>query len=159
MAQTKPFTWYGYDDAPAFAGMKADNSVDVCDSFASEGGVNPGDVVVRGTDTQKQCKVPAAVTSTDTILGIAVHVHREPPEQGVAYYEDGYVLPVMSFGDIYVVAGGDVKAGDPVAVTIDKGKVTYSKGTKSDSANTIVPGLTFLDDGAKNDLVRIRVRL
>ena len=139
--------------------MKADNSVDVCDSFASEGGVNPGDVVVRGTDTQKQCKVPAAVTSTDTILGIAVHVHREPPEQGVAYYEDGYVLPVMSFGDIYVVAGGDVKAGDPVAVTIDKGKVTYSKGTKSDSANTIVPGLTFLDDGAKNDLVRVRVRL
>lgn len=159
MAQTKPFTWYGYDDAPAFAGMKADNSVDVCDSFASEGGVNPGDVVVRGTDTQKQCKVPAAVTSTDTILGIAVHVHREPPEQGVAYYEDGYVLPVMSFGDIYVVAGGDVKAGDPVAVTIDKGKVTYSKGTKSDSANTIVPGLTFLDDGAKDDLVRVRVRL
>lgn len=159
MAQTKPFTWYGYDDAPAFAGMKADNSVDVCDSFASEGGVNPGDVVVRGTDTQKQCKVPAAVTSTDPILGIAVHVHREPPEQGVAYYEDGYVLPVMSFGDIYVVAGGDVKAGDPVAVTIDKGKVTYSKGTKSDSANTIVPGLTFLDDGAKNDLVRVRVRL
>lgn len=159
MAQTKPFTWYGYDDAPAFAGMKADNSVDVCDSFASEGGVNPGDVVVRGTDTQKQCKVPAAVTSTDTILGIAVHVHREPPEQGVAYYEDGYVLPVMSFGDIYVVAGGDVKAGDPVAVTIDKGKVTYSKGTKSDSANTIVPGLTFLDDGAKDDIVRVRVRL
>lgn len=159
MAQTKPFTWYGYDDAPAFAGMKADNSVDVCDSFASEGGVNPGDVVVRGTDTQKQCKVPAAVTSTDTILGIAVHVHREPPEQGVAYYEDGYVLPVMSFGDIYVVAGGDVKAGDPVAVTIDKGKVTYSKGTKSDSANTIVPGLTFLDDGAKDDIVRMRVRL
>lgn len=159
MAQTKPFTWYGYDDAPAFAGMKVDNSVDVCDSFASEGGVNPGDVVVRGTDTQKQCKVPAAVTSTDTILGIAVHVHREPPEQGVAYYEDGYVLPVMSFGDIYVVAGGDVKAGDPVAVTIDKGKVTYSKGTKSDSANTIVPGLTFLDDGAKDDIVRVRVRL
>lgn len=159
MAQTKPFTWYGYDDAPAFAGMKADNSVDVCDSFASEGGVNPGDVVVRGTDTQKQCKVPAAVTSTDTILGIAVHVHRELPEQGVAYYEDGYVLPVMSFGDIYVVAGGDVKAGDPVAVTIDKGKVTYSKGTKSDSANTIVPGLTFLDDGAKDDIVRMRVRL
>lgn len=159
MAQTKPFTWYGYDDAPAFAGMKADNSVDVCDSFASEGGVNPGDVVVRGTDTQKQCKVPAAVTSTDTILGIAVHVHREPPEQGAAYYEDGYVLPVMSFGDIYVVAGGDVKAGDPVAVTIDKGKVTYSKGTKSDSENTIVPGLTFLDDGAKDDLVRVRVRL
>lgn len=159
MAQTKPFTWYGYDDAPAFAGMKADNSVDVCDSFASEGGVNPGDVVVRGTDTQKQCKVPAAVTSTDPILGIAVHVHREPPAQGAAYYEDGYVLPVMSFGDIYVVAGGDVKAGDPVAVTIDKGKVTYSKGTKSDSANTIVPGLTFLDDGAKNDLVRVRVRV
>ncbi len=159
MAQTKPFTWYGYDDAPAFAGMKADNSVDVCDSFASEGGVNPGDVVVRGTDTQKQCKVPAAVTSTDTILGIAVHVHREPPEQGVAYYEDGYVLPVMSFGDIYVVAGGDVKAGDPVAVTIDKGKVTYSKGTKSESANTIVSGLTFLDDGAKDDIVRVRVRL
>lgn len=77
----------------------------------------------------------------------------------MAYYEDGYVLPVMSFGDIYVVAGGDVKAGDPVAVTIDKGKVTYSKGTKSDSANTIVPGLTFLDDGAKDDIVRMRVRL
>ena len=155
MAQTKPFTWYGYDDAPAFAGMKADNSVDVCDSFASEGGVNPGDVVVRGTDTQKQCKVPAAVTSTDTILGIAVHVHREPA-QGDAYYEDGDVLPVMSFGDVYVVAGGDVKAGDPVAVTVAGKKVTYTKGTVGDSA---VNGVTFLDDGAKDDLVRVRVRL
>lgn len=155
MAQTKPFTWYGYDDAPAFAGMKADNSVDVCDSFASEGGVNPGDVVVRGTDTQHQCKVPSAVTHTDAILGIAVHVHREPA-QGDAYYEDGYVLPVMSFGDIYVVAGGDVKAGDPVAVTVTGKKVTYTKGTAGDTA---VTGLTFLDDGAKDDLVRVRVRL
>ena len=36
MAQNKLFTWYGNEDRPGIAGMKADTTVDVVDSYAAE---------------------------------------------------------------------------------------------------------------------------
>ena len=50
------FNWYAVENDKAFAGMKADSTLDVCDSFASEGGVNPGECVIRGTDKARQIK-------------------------------------------------------------------------------------------------------
>ena len=157
MAQVKPFNWYGNEDAPAFAGLKADTSVDVCDSFCSEGGVNPGDAVIRGTDKSSQCKAVTATTDAASVLGIAVHVHREPQETSSdSYYEEGYNLSVMTFGDIYVEAGGDVVAGTGVGLAIDgtTKAITYITAATS---NTI-DGATFLDSGAKGDIVRVRIR-
>ena len=45
----KVFEWYASEDAKGFPGMKADSTTHVIDSLMSEGGINPGDVVIRGT--------------------------------------------------------------------------------------------------------------
>ncbi len=153
MAQVKPFTWYADQDAVGVPGMKADTAVDVVDSFAAEAGINPGEVVIHGTNADQ---VKAAATATDGAkgIGIALHVHREPASG--KYYEAGYEVPVLTSGDVYVKAGGDVTAGDKADIAIgDDGEMTF---TKTGGTNT-VPGVTFLDAGTKGDIVRVRVRL
>ena len=64
-------------------------------------------------------------------------------------------MPVLTFGDVYVVAGGDVAAGDKAdAAVAEDGSISF---TKSAGANTI-PGAVFLDAGSKGDIVRLRIR-
>lgn len=148
MAQQKPFTWYQQGMAPGFPGMKANATADVVDSFACEGGVNPGEPVVRGTDPEHQAK-KAAVSGKP--IGIALHIHKEPPASDTeAYFPDGYSLSILTSGDVYVTAGGDVAVGDPVAYDLANG---YIKGTE-----TTPSGNMFMESGAKGDIVRIRVR-
>lgn len=153
MAQNKPFTWYADQDAIGYPGLKADTTTDVIDSMAAESGINPGDPVIRGTK-EGQVKVATAAIDGKKVIGVAVHVHREPAEDD-AYYEAGYAVPVMTFGDIYVIAGGDVAPGDAVDIAIGDGKTLVF--TKSAGTNT-VPNMTFLDKGAKGDIVRVRIR-
>lgn len=145
MAQMKPFEWGAAGNAPGYAGMKADVTADVIDSFACEGGCNPGDLVMRGTDAERQAK---KAENGGKPLGVVVHIHKEP-ENG-AYYPEGYALPIMTSGDIWVTAGGTVAAGDPVAYDAAKG---YTKGTE-----TAASGNMFLTGGAEGDVVKIRVR-
>lgn len=124
--------WYGSEYDKAFAGMKADSAFDVCDSYASEGGINPGEAVIRGTDKVRQIKT-ATVADVDKIIGVAVHNHKDIPESG-KYFEDGYSVSVMSFGDIYVLAGGEVTAGDGVTISIDsEGEMSFVKATSGAS--------------------------
>ncbi len=148
MAQNKPFQWYSDGNAPGFPGMKADAAVDVVDSFACEGGCEPGDLVIRGTDKEAQAK--AAAAANDVPLGIVLHTHKEPAEGTENYYPAGYALPVMTAGDVWVKAGGTVAAGDPVAFTLTKG---FTKGTETTSSGNV-----FLTGGDEGDVVKIRVK-
>lgn len=152
MAQAKPFTWYG-EDAPAFKGQLADTTAHVIDSFASEGGVEPGTLVMRGTDTSKQVKQINADTDSAKAIGIAVHVHKEPE---TPYYPTGYSVPVITFGDVYVEAGADVKAGDAVAIKTNGDHVDYV-ASSTDEAKALT-GFTYLDSVSQGEIVRVRVR-
>lgn len=152
MAQAKPFTWYG-EDAPAFKGQLADTTAHVIDSFASEGGVEPGTLVMRGTDTSKQVKQINADTDSAKAIGIAVHVHKEPE---TPYYPTGYSVPVITFGDVYVEAGADVKAGDTVAIKTNGDHVDYV-ASSTDEAKALT-GFTYLDSVSQGEIVRVRVR-
>lgn len=152
MAQAKPFTWYG-EDAPAFKGQLADTTAHVIDSFASEGGVEPGTLVMRGTDTSKQVKQINADTDSAKAIGIAVHVHKEPE---TPYYPTGYSVPVITFGDVYVEAGADVKAGDTVAIKTNGDHVDYV-ASSTDEAKALA-GFTYLDSVSQGEIVRVRVR-
>ena len=148
------FNFYALNQDKGYPGMKANVTVDVVDSFASEGGVNPGEAVYRGTNPDKQVKAVAAAADISKVIGIAVHTHKDPNETG-KYYEEGYSVPVMTSGDIYVVAGDDVVAGTPVAMKIGTdGPAFVSVG---DSATTI-SGMTYLTSGAEGDIVAIRIR-
>lgn len=154
--QSKPFAWYG-EDAPAVVGMKADLTNSVIDSFASEGGIEAGDLVIRGTDSSKQVKSLSATADADKVIGIAVFTQKEPE---TPYYPNGCTLPVCSFGDVYVEVGGDVKAGDGVAVKLnDAKKIIFVANPTSPAEGTVaVPNMTYLDNGTIGNVVRVRVR-
>lgn len=152
MAQNKIFTWYGAD-APALCGMKADSAIDTVDSYAAaEGGVNPGEPVIFADEDGKTVKT-ATVADAGKMIGVAVHVHREPR---TPYYEEGYAVPVMTMGDIWVRAAGDVKANDSAGLAIndETGEIGFISSTNDNFSF----GFTFLDSGEKGDLVRLRIR-
>lgn len=150
------FNFYAKNQDKGYPGMKADTTVDTVDSFASEGGVNPGDPVIRGTDPDKQVKT-AAASNGSSVIGIAVHTHKDPNESG-AYYEEGYSVPVMTSGDVYVPVGEDVTAGGAVALGTVEGAVSFIKASSTLTTSFSVPNMTYLDSGSEGDLVRVRIR-
>lgn len=156
MAQVKPFQWYQQGMPPAIPGMKADSTVDVVDSFAAEGNMNPGDLVIRGTDPANQCKVAGTAGDGAKALGVAIHTHKNYDGTG-AYYEDEYNVPVMTFGDVYVAAGDDsIVAGGQAYVSISGGAGSFVSG--GDGAESLT-GMTYMTDAdAAGDVVVLRIR-
>ena len=153
MAQVKAFEWYQQNMPIAIPGMKADSTIDVVDSFLAETALNPGNAVIRGTGDQ-QVKPVAAAADIANVIGIAVHTHKDYSGTG-AYYEEGYCLPVMTFGDVYVEVGGTVTAGGAVAMTVTDGVAAF---VASGEGATNVTGMTYLASGVKGDIVPVRIR-
>ena len=153
MAQVKAFEWYQQNMPIAIPGMKADSTVDVVDSFCAEAALNPGAAVVRGTGDQ-QVKPVSVAGDITKVIGIAVHTHKDYSGDG-AYYEEGYCLPVMTFGDVYVEVGGTVAAGGQVAMTVTDGVAAF---VASGTGATDVTGMTYLASGVKGDIVPVRIR-
>lgn len=147
------FNFYAQENDKGFPGMKANVTVDVCDSFAAEGGIDPGEAVIRGTNPDEQVKAVTTAADIAKIIGIAAHTHKEPNENG-KYFADGDSVSVMTLGDIYVLAADDVTAGDTVAVKIEDGA-----GAFVGSGNgTAVAGMTYVESGAEGEIVRVRIR-
>ena len=153
MAQVKAFEWFQQNIPIAIPGMKADSTVDVVVSFCAEAALNPGAAVVRGTGDQ-QVKPVSVAGDVTNVIGIAVHTHKDYSGTG-AYYEEGYCLPVMTFGDVYVEVGGTVTAGGAVAMTVTDGVAAF---VASGEGATNVTGMTYLASGVKGDIVPVRIR-
>lgn len=153
MAQVKAFGWYQSGAPIAIPGMKADSTIDVVDSFCAEAALNPGSAVIRGTGDQ-QVKPVSAAGDIAKVIGIAVHTHKDYSGTG-AYYEEGYCLPVMTFGDVYVEVAGTVTAGGQVAMKVTDGVATF---VASGEGATNVTGMTYLSSGVKGDIVPVRIR-
>lgn len=89
-------------------GMIADSSLRNVDSFIGEGAIPYGRFVVRGTDDEKQCKLPAAatdITDAKKNLGIALSTQEmEIPLNSTAdpQYPDKRAISTMSFGRVWV---------------------------------------------------------
>ena len=88
------------------------------------------------------------------VMGHAGHTRREYSGEG-AYYEKGYCLPVMTFGDVYVEVGGTVAAGGQVAMKVTNSKAEF---VASGEGATNVAGMTYLASGVKGDVVPVRIR-
>lgn len=145
--------WYAQGMDKGFPGMKAGTAVDIVRGFAAEGGMNSGDPVIRGTDPGSQVKAVTAAADAASVIGIAVHTHREPQEP---YYEEGYSVPVMTAGDIYIKVAGDVVAGTKAALLADdQGKIGY---VKSGTASAVdLPNVVYLDSGVAGDIVAVHI--
>lgn len=141
-----------YDDK-AFPGMKADSALDTVDSYAVETATNPGIVVKRGTDGSKQCKPLAAAADAAAALGITVHTHKELE---TPYYPVGYSVPVMTFGDIYIEAGGDITPGTVMAIDASLKFVAHGASGATDIS---IDGkkVVALEGGANGDVIKVRI--
>ncbi len=136
------FNWYERGQDKGFPGMKADSALDVVDSFqAGAGGLNPGDVAALKDG------VAAVPTDADKAFGVVLHFHKEPADP---YYAEGDTVPVLTFGDVYVTAAADVKAGDPAAYTVETG---FIKGADTDASGNV-----YLADAAAGSVVPLRIR-
>ena len=153
MAQVKAFEWYQQNMPIAIPGMKADSTIDVVDSFCAEAALNPGAAVVRGTGDQ-QVKPVSVAGDVTNVIGIAVHTHKDYSGEG-AYYEEGYCLPVMTFGDVYVEVGDTVAAGERVAMKVTDGVAAFVAKGKGDMS---FMDMTYLASGVKGDIVPVRIR-
>lgn len=138
------FDWYSYGQDKGLAGMKADSTVDVIDSFASEGAIYAGKAVERGTDPAKQVK--ASVTA-NKVIGIAIFENKvdESP-----LYPDEYAVPVMTFGDVWVEVSEAVTAGGAVYLS--------TAGAWGSSTGSAVTGMTYLTSAGSGELAIVRVR-
>ena len=138
------FNWYSYGQPIGVAGMKADSTVDVIDSFAAEGAIKAGAVVERGTDPAKQVK--ASVTASK-VIGIAIFENKvdETP-----LYPDKYAVPVCTFGDVWVEVAEAVTAGGAVYL--------YTAGAFGSSTGSAVSGMTYLTSAGAGELAIVRVR-
>lgn len=145
MAQSVPFTYWSAEQAPGYAGMKADSTVDVIDSYpVATAGINAGVPVMRGTDPN----TIVLGTTAANVIGISVHTHKinETP-----YYPVGYTAPVCSFGDVWVKVEAAVTVGSKVYID--------ASGNFTDSTGTAVTGMTYLTSAGADELAVVRVRL
>ena len=138
------FNWYSYGQDKGLAGMKADSTVDVIDSFASEGAIAVGKAVERGTDPAKQVK--ASVTAAN-VIGIAIF---EQKVDASPLYPDEYAVPVMTFGDVWVQVSEAVTAGSAVYLS--------TAGAWGSSTGSAVTGMTYLTSAGSGELAIVRVR-
>lgn len=100
---------YNAEMSPAVVGMIADLSCKTVDSFAAEAALNPGDLVVRGTNAEKQVKLAGTGTVANAI-GIVIHEHKEPGTTD-GYYPVGCAVGVLTRGRIWVPVSKAVAAG------------------------------------------------
>lgn len=159
MAQTKAFEWYKLEQPVAIAGMKADSTVDVIDSYCAETGINPGDVVKKGTVSGTCAPVlTMADTANDAeALGVAIHTQKDYDGEG-AYYKQGDAVPVMSFGDVCVAVGEAVNAGDEAMLKFGATGPSFVPSDKTYTTSFALPGMHFMADGSIGDIVPLRVR-
>lgn len=137
------FNWYSYGQPIGVAGMKADSTVDVIDSFAAEGAIKAGAVVERGTDPAKQVK--ASVTAAN-VIGVAIF---ENKVEETPLYPDKYAVPVMTFGDVYVEVADAVTAGTAVKL---------SPAGAIGATGTAIDGMTFMTSAEAGGLAVVRIR-
>ena len=95
---------YDLEMQTAIAGALADASVKVTDSYRAEGedGIAPGVPVIAGTGSN-QVKAVTASGEAASVIGVAQHAHKSLSDStSEPYYPEGYVLPVLTRGRIWV---------------------------------------------------------
>lgn len=132
-------TNYSQEMQPAIVGALADLVFKTTDSYYAEGDITAGVPVVPGTDAAKQIKVCEAGGAAN-VIGITQFVHKQVAK-GETYYPDGYVVPVVTRGRVWVEVDGDVTAHTAAKYDPDKG-VWSASGSEEISNAKFITGTT-----------------
>lgn len=118
---------YAIEMDTAHAGDLADLSIKTTDTFAAEEPMCPAMPVVYG-ENEKLCKVLADEADAEKVIGITQFTHKENDavirfvkgEDGelvakapdcVGYYPEGWAVPVVTRGRVWVKVDGDIEGG------------------------------------------------
>lgn len=150
-----------------FPGMPHDVGFtdDISCIVEQDGGIAPGLVVIRGTDRERQAKLPAATFAATEVLGITVRTHHarlDLSSTGTENYEDEASIPVRRKGRIWVEIEDAFEAGDPVYVrfTAPGTEQIGAIRTDADTANAVlVAGMRIVSSGAAGALGIVEVNL
>lgn len=134
---------YSLNMDEAYAGMLYDLSDKQIDTFAVEDseGISAGAAVVRGTNPAKQVKAASAAGDGANVVGVVLHTHKELVKNG-KYYEQGYAVPVVSKGRVYVNVGGAVTAGKVANLKLADG--TFTDEDVASGIETVACGAKFI---------------
>jgi len=149
----------------AFQGQLADSGLTDSITSIAEGAVPFGKLVVRGTLTNKQGKLPAVaadVTTATNVLGIALHSHdRESDASVAADYEDKEAMSILRQGRCWVQVEEAVAVGSVVHVRYAAGG--NGVGSFGDTTGTaergVLAGAKYLSDAAADAFALIEVKL
>lgn len=148
----KAFQWYLYDQAKGLPGMKADAVNDDIFSFGAEVAMDPGVPVIRGTNPDAQVKPASNAGDGAKVVGVSVHTHKAYDGNG-KYYEDGYAVPVMFKGDVFVEVGADVAAGDSAGIVLGDEAVWATSNTSITSSIAGANSYTVATNAVGSDTV------
>lgn len=152
--------------AVAHEGQLADNGMTDKITMLAEGAVPFGKLVVRGTDADKQCKVPAVtgdISDAKKVLGIALHDHaREQDSSAAADYSDKAAVAILRQGRCYVKVEEAVTVASDVYVRHAAGG--NGVGSFGDTAGagpdrTLLAGAKYLTDAGANEFALVEVKL
>lgn len=149
----------------AYEGQKADAGFDDVITAIAEGAVPFGKLVVRGTDADKQGKLPGAsadVTTVTSVLGIALHAHdREQDSSVAADYKDKEAMSVLRQGRCWVKVEEAVTVGSTVHVRYAAGGngVGAFGDTTGTSERAPLARARYMTDAAANGFALIEVKL
>lgn len=96
---------YELEMQPANVGGLGDLVFKTTDSYLAEEAICPGMPVQFGTDAAKQVKIFA----DGDFCGVAMHAHKELVHP---YYPEGYCVPVVTSGRVWVKVEGEISAKD-----------------------------------------------
>lgn len=130
---------------PGLIGQKTDSGPSYVVSAICQKAIQPGSLVVFDGDTQ--CRAPAIKEDLSLAMGIVL-------SQGF-FMKPGSMNSILRSGRVWVEAGGDVAAGNPVFVNPKTGALL---GVESPEV-TKLKNACFLQSGKTGDVVELELNL
>lgn len=152
-------TTYTANPARGFPGQPADNGYKDDVSGIAEEVIPPGLVVFRGTDPDRQVRLPqASDTDTTGLLGVSVRSHAMSDDDG---YADEQAVPVRRIGRICVVCEDAFTPSSSVYVRTQTGSGGTQPGsirTDADTATAIAwSEAKFTNSGSAGEIAVLQV--
>lgn len=156
-------TSYEFKPRVALEGNVDNNSLLELDSKSAEAEIGFGRAVVRGTNADRQVKIPAG--ATPAFFGVAQRIiGLENPNDGTferTSYLDKETVSVVRSGYIWVYSEQAVNAGDPVYYrhTAGAGGTVLGRFRKDDDTSTanLIDGASFETTITAEGLVLVRI--
>lgn len=151
------------EQGAALPGMKADSGFDDVASVVAEGAVKFGYAVTRGTDLEKQGRVPVLtgeVSDLTLVLGVALKTQAiESSDSGDPTYADKNMMSVMKEGRVYVQVQDTVTTASAVFVRFAGGNEGQFRSDADGGDAVALPNAKWVKGAGAGELAIVQLDL